>query len=237
MIYLTLDKGTHKVKWTAPQGRHEVTYEKWKEAYPHIKLAEEAAQLLEDGENEKATMKAIESICRTIASLSDGITYEDLMKCKWDYVSNLFMTCFDWLSKEKAKTNFIIDGVKLDVPDYSKATAGQFMDVMALMEQVKEDSDIDKGLIIAAVYCRQTPYVDDEIDLNKRKEWLKQHAKADLFYSCAFFLRNFFQNCPIYSLHYSVAEVVERDSSCLVAWATSVYLQASRRAGFLSIRK
>jgi hypothetical protein len=238
MIQLSLNTGKETIKWTAPQGRHEVSYDKWNEAYQHIKIADEARELLEEGNSEKATLKAIESICKTIASLSDGITYEQLMKCKWDEINNLFLVCFKWIQQERPKKDFIVDGIRLVVPDFSQATAGQFMDVMQMMEQLKEeDNDIDKGIAIAAVYCRQTPYFQDMNTLSERKEWFKKHANCDLFYSCAFFLRSFYLNCPTYSPPSLVAEAVDRLTSTLNVWVTIHYLQASRNAGLLSTRK
>jgi hypothetical protein len=223
--------GIEKVKFKVPEGRHEVSYDKWMNAYPYIKLAEEAQQALDLGDNLTATQKSIESMTHVICELSEGIRYDQLIKIKMDKINNLFLTAFNWLGNERPKKEFNINGKKFIIPEFINASAGDFMDCTALIQVLNENvAEEEKGLIIGAVYMRDGQYIQDLQSINERKEFLKKYAKMDFFFSCSFFLLNSLQVLGIHSsLHLTHREELQKLISSLNEWATILYLQASQK--------
>lgn len=186
--YAVKVNGEETKEFRVPTGRHEVTYEQWKEAYTYFVMAEDARQDMEDGDVEGATKSAIESICRTIEALSDGITYEELMQVNWAKLENLFLIAFGWIQDEEPKTKFKINGKKFSIPDFMRGTAGDFMDVMSLLSSMKDIDESNKGIVVAAVYMREGEYYQDLQEIEQRIEFLKKYGRMDLFYSISFFL-------------------------------------------------
>jgi hypothetical protein len=231
MIFIELNGKEFKV----PQSRSEVTYSQWKEAYKHIHLADEAREAYEAGNDEKATILVIEHLASIISALSIGVTKDDLLQVKYEQLVNLHILHFKWISDEEPKTKFIIKGKKFDVPDFGKMSALQLMDCMALIQQMKEDDEIDKGVVIASIYCREQ-YVQDFEDLEAKQRWLKDNANLDLFYSCAFFLRSGLAHLPSYTLHHSLAEAVEMLTSTLNDWVSILYLQVLQKQPYSVIQ-
>lgn len=226
--------GNEKVKFKVPEGRHEVSYNKWMKAYPYIKLAEEAQQALDLGDNLLATQKSIESMTHTICELSEGIRYDQLIKIKMDKINNLFLTSFNWLGSERPKKEFTINGKRFIIPEFINASAGDFMDCTALIQVLNDNvADEEKGLIIGAVYMRDGQYIQDLQGINKRKEFLKKHAKMDFFFSCSFFLLNSLQTLGLLSsLHLTHRKELELLISSLNEWVTILYLQASQKRAY-----
>lgn len=186
--YAVKVNGEETKEFRVPTGRHEVTYEKWNQAYEYFVMAEEASRDMEDGDIEDATKRGIESICRTIESLSDGITYDELMQVNWAKLQNIFVIAFGWIQDEKPKTKFKINGRKFSIPDFMKGTAGDFMDVMSLLSSMKDIEESNKGIVVAAVYMREGEYYQDLQEIEERIEFLKKYGRMDLFYSISFFL-------------------------------------------------
>jgi len=186
--YAVKVNGEETKEFRVPTGRHEVTYEQWKEAYTYFVMAEDARSSMEDGDVEGATKSAIESICRTIEALSDGITYEELIQVNWSKLENLFLIAFGWIQDEEPKTKFKINGKKFSIPDFMRGTAGDFMDVMSLLSSMKDIDESNKGIVVAAVYMREGEYYQDLQEIEERIEFLKKYGRMDLFYSISFFL-------------------------------------------------
>lgn len=186
--YAVKVNGEETKEFRVPTGRHEVTYEQWKEAYTYFVMAEDARSSMEDGDVEGATKSAIESICRTIEALSDGITYDELMQVNWSKLENLFLIAFGWIQDEEPKTKFKINGKKFSIPDFMRGTAGDFMDVMSLLSSMKDIDESNKGIVVAAVYMREGEYYQDLQEIEERIEFLKKYGRMDLFYSISFFL-------------------------------------------------
>ena len=186
--YAVKVNGEETKEFRVPTGRHEVTYEQWKEAYTYFVMAEDARSSMEDGDVEGATKSAIESICKTIEALSDGITYDELMQVNWSKLENLFLIAFGWIQEEEPKTKFKINGKKFSIPDFMRGTAGDFMDVMSLLSSMKDIDESNKGIVVAAVYMREGEYYQDLQEIEERIEFLKKYGRMDLFYSISFFL-------------------------------------------------
>ena len=186
--YAVKVNGEETKEFRVPTGRHEVTYEQWKEAYTYFVMAEDARSSMEDGDVEGATKSAIESICRTIEALSDGITYDELIQVNWAKLENLFLIAFGWIQDEEPKTKFKINGKKFSIPDFMRGTAGDFMDVMSLLSSMKDIDESNKGIVVAAVYMREGEYYQDLQEIEERIEFLKKYGRMDLFYSISFFL-------------------------------------------------
>jgi len=186
--YAVKVNGEETKEFRVPTGRHEVTYEQWKEAYTYFVMAEDARSSMEDGDVEGATKSAIESICRTIEALSDGITYDELMQVNWSKLETLFLIAFGWIQDEEPKTKFKINGKKFSIPDFMRGTAGDFMDVMSLLSSMKDIDESNKGIVVAAVYMREGEYYQDLQEIEQRIEFLKKYGRMDLFYSISFFL-------------------------------------------------
>tara|TARA_R110002020_G_scaffold477_2_gene2420 strand:+ start:1110 stop:1769 length:660 start_codon:yes stop_codon:yes gene_type:complete len=201
--YAVKVNGEETKEFRVPTGRHEVTYEQWKEAYTYFVMAEDARRDMEDGDVEGATKSAIESICRTIEALSDGITYDELMQVNWSKLENLFLIAFGWIQEEEPKTKFKINGKKFSIPDFMRGTAGDFMDVMSLLSSMKDIDESNKGIVVAAVYMREGEYYQDLQEIEQRIEFLKKYGRMDLFYSISFFLlsslRSFSLDTPQHS--------------------------------------
>jgi len=217
--------GEEKKEVLTPTGRHEVTIEQWDKAYKWLDLAAEANQDFEDGNTDEAQRKIVASICGTIEALSIGITYDELIQIKWDKVNKLFMIAFSWLQEEEPKKEFKIKGKKFYVPDFMRGTAGDFMDVMSLLSALKENEEHEKGLLIAAIYMRDGEYYQDLEEINARVEFLREHGRMDLFYSCAFFLLNslkiFNQITPQPLV---LLEEMAKLTSTLNSWGSTLYL-------------
>jgi len=231
MIFIELNGKEFKV----PQSRSEVSYSQWKEAYKHINLADEAREAYEAGNDEKATILVIEHLASIVSSLSIGVTKEDLLQVKYEQLVNLHILHFKWISDEEPKTKFIIKGKKFDVPDFGKMSALQLMDCMALIQQMKEDDEVDKGVVIASIYCREQ-YTQDFEDLQAKQQFLKDNANLDLFYSCSFFLQSGLAHLPSYTLHHLLAEAVEMLTSNLNDWGSILYLQVLQKQPYSVIQ-
>ncbi len=201
--YAVKINGEETKEFKIPTGRHEVTYEQWKEAYTYFVMAEDARASMEDGDVEGATRSAIESICKTIEALSEGITYEELIQVNWSKLENLFLIAFGWIQEEEPKTKFKINGKKFSIPDFMRGTAGDFMDVMSLLSSMKDIDESNKGIVVAAVYMREGEYYQDLQEIEERIEFLKKYGRMDLFYSISFFLlsslRSFSLDTPQHS--------------------------------------
>lgn len=223
---------TQKEFWI-PTGRYDITYKQWNEAYPFIQLADEAMKDFEAGNTLDAQRKSIESICRVIAALSKGITYEELIMVEWDKINNLFVTQFAFLQREAPKEIFEIKGRKFSIRTFEKGTAGDFMDCTDLLKQIEQSSEIDKGILIAAVYLRDGEYYQDLQAIEERISWLKEHARMDVIYACSFFLLNFMRKWgESMQRHSAVVAELEKGMSTLNAWVTTLYLQTLRPQAF-----
>jgi hypothetical protein len=231
--YRITANGKEKKIVKLPTGRHEVTLEQWNDAYKYVELAVEANRLFEEGKLEESQAKVIESMCGTIASLGEGITYDELLNVEFNKINNLFLIQFGWLSEEKPKRNFKIKGKKFSVPKFEQGSCGDFMDVMSLLAMHEEYNDAEKGLLIAAVYMRNGEYYQDLEEINQRIEFLKKYGRMDLFYSCAFFL---FSSLKSYKIdtrrHSAVVKELENLTSTLVSWATILYSQTLQNAEY-----
>jgi hypothetical protein len=217
-----------------PDGRHEVTIEKWNEAYKWMEQSAQAEQLFEDGDYEKSQMLLVESMCGTMEALSTNLLRSDLMQMDFDKVNNLFLMQFAWLTNESPKKNFKIKGKKFSVPNFKEGSIGDFYDAMSTMQKLKENEDADRGVVIAAVYMRQGEYYQDLQEIDDRIEFLKEHGRMDLFYSCAFFFLNSLKKHKghISPPSHLVAEL-ERLTSHLNGWATILYSQIRLKQGYL----
>lgn len=231
---ITTPKGIKEVK--TPQGRHEVSYDTWVNAYKYIQLAQEADNLYQDGQYYEASEKAIESICRIMCALSEGLEYQDLIMVNHDKINNIFITLFAWLQNEQPKKEFIINGNRYSMPSFINDSAFEFMDTLQMLQQIDGASEADKGLIIAAIYLRDHVYVDDLQEIEARKEYFKKHAKMDLFYSCAFFLRSSIMRLGRSSLQLSKLPELELLTSNLAHWVSILYLQALQKHKYSPIR-
>lgn len=215
-----------KTKYTAlmPDGRHEVTLDQWNAAYPYLKDTQKAAQLNEDGDIVNAQIMLVKSMCGTMAALSENLEYEDLININFDKLNNLFLMQFSWLTNEKPKKEFNVKGRKFNIPNFETGSAGDFMDVMSLISALGDNEDADKGLAIAAIYMREGDYDQDIDKIMERKEFLKEHARMDLFYSAAFFLRNSLKAhkeniiAPL-----TLVWEIEKLASVLNGWGTILY--------------
>ena len=221
MIKLEISNG---VKFKLPEGRHEVTYDQWSEAIKQIKEIDEAQNLYESGDYSQSNSKVIRAMSKMIVALSDGnVKEDDLLNCEWDKVNNIFATCFSWIHNEPPKKEFIVNGKTLVIPNFNNTTGLQLMDATAYLQQIDEAEDHEKGLVIATIYTSEK-YTQDLVEYEKRKEWLKKYAKLDLFYSCAFFLRNTMKKLPLYIPQPLVVQEVEKLTKRLNALATTLYL-------------
>ena len=225
----------NKTKFKIPQGRHEVSYDQWKNAYAGIKKAEEAKQAYEDGDNEQATILTIEHMADIISKLSIGVTTKEILQAPFDQITNLFITKFDWIWNEEAKAKFKIKGKYFDIPNFGRMSGMQLMDCMQLIQQMEGDDEIDKGLIIASIYT-QEKYEQDFENLEAKKQFLKDNAKLDLFFACAFFLRSGIQNLKGYTLPASIGAEVESLTSTLNDWVCILYLQVLQKREYSPIQ-
>jgi len=221
--------GVEDKEFLLPTGRHEVTLTQWNEAYTYLALAEEARTDEENGEFELSHKKIVQSICGTMASLSHGITYEDLLQVDWDKINNLFLIAFDWLQKESPKKEFKIKGKKFVMPNFMTGSAGDFQDCMDMIRQLKDHEEADKGLLVAAIYMRDGEYYQDLEEINARISFLKEHGRMDLFYSCGFFFLSSLRRFKIHTQQPLIVEELERLTQPLNAWATTLYLRLSQR--------
>lgn len=216
-----------------PDGRHEVTLEQWNKAYEYLDMAIKANDLLEEEKNEESQLLAIESMCGTMASLSRNLNKYDLMHMNKDKVNNLFLIQFAWLSNERHKREFNVNGKKFLIPNFAKGTCGDFMDAVSLLSSYGEHEDSEKGLVVAAIYMRQGEYYQDIEEINERMEFLKKYGRMDLFSSAAFFLLSSLRNHKIdMRQHSNLKKEMEKLTSTLNAWATILYSQASQNRAF-----
>ena len=192
----TLHKGSDKVSFKCPSGRHEVTYDKWSKAYEYTKFIEE----IKEEENEfKAAKLTLEYMCRMIAALSDGISYDELLQCNHEQINNIFRISFDWLQNEQPKRRFKVNGKNFEIPNYERRSSGEFMDAMDLINAMQTDDFAFMGCELAAVYLHEEGF-DSSADrfekIEERKEFFKQYGRMDLFYSVGFFFAQFNESLP-----------------------------------------
>ena len=234
--YNLTENGESKLTLLVPEGRHEVSYDQWKDAYQYIEMAQEAKDDFDNNLLIDATKKSVESITRLMSCLCSGVEFEELRNVPYDKLNNIFILEFGWLSKEDPKKKFNINGRTFEMPDFSKKSAGDFMDVMDLIGQVNDKKDdAELGLIIAAIYLREGDYKQDIDKINERKEFLKRYAKMDVLYSAGFFLTNSLNNLDkstLQLLAHQVEKELVRITSSLHAWATILYLQASQKVEY-----
>ena len=232
---LTTPQGNKKIK--IPQGRHEVSYSQWMEAYKYIMLGEEAQQDLDNNEHAKASRKAIESMARIVSALSNA-EYKDVINLTPDKLNNLFLLYFDWLNKELPKKEHKIKNRIFVIPDFTKGSAGDFMDSMDLLGMVEDSkNDIELGLTIASVYLKEKKdkgeYKQDLEEIEKTKQFIKDNAKMDVLYSCAFFFLNFSKDLkPLIQQPLEVREELEKLISNLNGWVTILYSQVSQKVDY-----
>ena len=234
--YNLTENGESKLTLLVPEGRHEVSYDQWKDAYQYIEMAKESKEAFDNEQFVEATKKSIESLTRLMTALCEGVTYEQLRNVPYNKLNNIFIIEFGWLSKEKPKKKFKINGRAFEIPDFSKKTAGDFMDVMDLITQINDKKDdAELGLIIAAIYLREGEYEQDIDKINERKEFLKRYAKMDVLYSAGFFFSSSLQNLDK-SIPQHLASQVEKEllriTSFLAGWVTILYLQASQKVEY-----
>ncbi len=224
MIKLTIGSK----KFSCPQGRHEVTYEQWSKAYEGIQKVEEAKQSYEEGDDIKATQLIVEHVCHIVSSLSVGVSKDDLLKANFEQVNNLFLVYFSWIWDEEPKRKLKIKGKEFDIPDFGKRSGLELMDCMQLLQQMDSDNDAEKGLVIASIYAEEK-YKQDFEGLEQKKQWLKDNAKLDLFYSCAFFLRSGTKTLGKSILPPSIEQEVAKLTSTLNDWVCTLYLQVLQK--------
>jgi hypothetical protein len=200
-----------------PEGRHEVTLEQWNKCFAHMPLIVEAKDKALSGDELGAEVQAVEYSARIISILS-GAKYEDILNINTKQLSNLFEIFLAWFNDTRPpKTNFTIKGRLFSVPDFSKQTAGEFMDCMSLLTQINSDNEIEKGLVIASIYCRENgAYVQDLEAIKERQEFFKKYARMDFYYSCSFFLQSSLRIYGRYTMQpLTVREALERVTSTL----------------------
>lgn len=219
--------GVDTKEFHLPTGRHEVTITQWREAYKYLQLADDAREAEDEGKFEEAQSKIIQSIVGTIASLSHGITYDELMQVNYTKLNNLFLTQFAWLQNEQPKKEFKIKGKRFVMPNFMKTSAGDFQDCMDLLKMLKEEEEPDKGLVIAAIYMRNGEYYQDLEEIKARIEFLREHGRMDLFYACSFFFLNSLRAFKITSLQPLAVAEMEKLTQPLNAWASMLYLRVS----------
>lgn len=209
-------------KFALPEGRHEISYGQWTNCFEQLPLIQQAQDLSDAGKMEEAEKLAIEYSAKIISYLSDA-DYEDVLKVHPNQLANLFNIFLTWMQDTTdPKQRFKIRNRYFEVPVFGKATAGEYMDVMSLLGQIKRDDDIDRGLVIASIYCREKDkgYTQNLEEIEERKQFFKQYAKVDLFYSCAFFLRNSLRMLKKYTLQPLDKKEVEKLTSTLSVWDT-----------------
>lgn len=222
---LTIDG--HAKTFYLPTGRHEITIDKWRKAYKYMEMSDKAQYLLDEGKVLESQAMAIESICGTMCELSDGLEYRDLILAPWDKIYNLSLIAFDWIQKEKPKTEFKINGRRFIVPDFHRRSAGDFQDVTQMLQVMERENEADKGALIAAVYMRDGEYYQDLQEIQDRVEFVKKHAKMDLFYACSFFLLNSMRHFKVITQqHLEEVREMERLTSTSLNLATTLYFQA-----------
>ena len=234
--YILTENQTDKKTLLVPEGRHEVSYDQWNEAYKYLELSNKAKEAFEEGNYTEASLKGLESIARLISSLSSGVSYEELIKLPPIKLNNIFLLDFGWLANEKPKKKFTIKGRKFNVPNFSNASAGDFMDVMSMIMTIeKSKNEMDFGLMVAAVYMREGEYKQDEAAILERVEFLKKYAKMDVLYSAGFFLTNFLVNLRL-PIEQHLSKEAQKEllklTSSLSAWVTSLYSQALQKAEY-----
>lgn len=198
-------------KFQLPEGRHEITYSQWTKCYEQLPLIEKANDLMNGGKVEEAEKLAIEYSAKIISYLSE-CEYQDLLSVHPNQLANLFNIFLSWLQDTtEPPKRFKVRNRYFEVPHFNKATAGEYMDVMSLLGQIKSDDNIERGLVIASIYCREKDkgYAQDLEEIEERKEFFKKYAKIDLFHSCAFFLRSSLRIVGRYTLQHSDQQEVE----------------------------
>jgi len=234
--YTLTNNGKEILVLKVPEGRHEVSYDQWCEAYKYLDLAQESKKDFDDGNIFEATQKSIESISRLVSSLSTGVTYEQLIKVPYSKINNIFILDFGWLSSEMPKKSFKVKGKTFKIPNFSEKSAGDFMDVMDLIKQINDlKNDADLGLTIAAIYFREGDYKQDVEAINERKEHLKKYAAMDVLFSAGFFFSNSLMSLEksmLQHLELEVMEELEKLTSSLSGWGTILYLQALQKAEY-----
>ena len=74
-----------------PEGRHEVDYKKWSDAYVWINKAKEVQEEGEEGNKIIASKKAFDYIIRIMSILSDKITYAELVDAPALSIQNIWL--------------------------------------------------------------------------------------------------------------------------------------------------
>lgn len=229
MKVYTLKTDKEIIKFKVPIGMKDITYKQWDDTYKYMELAYQAEADFDKGDYDESLKKSVESICRTIAGLSEGITYEQLLNANMDKVMNLFKIDFDFLQREPIKKKFKIKGREIKLYDFNKRSAGDFMDAATLLQMAKEH-DADIGLMIAAVYMDSKEYKQDEQQIKDNIAFLKEHGRMDLFRSASFFLLNFIRNLSeLTQQHLGAVAEMERRTSILNVWAITLYSQALQK--------
>ena len=224
--------GKHKATALLPDGRKEVTLEQWNKAYPFLMDGIAAQGMFDEGDIEEAQIKIVQSMCNTMSALSTNLDYDDLINIDFDKLNNLFLLQFSWLTNESPKKNFKINGRNFSIPDFEAGSAGDFMDIMSLIQSLKDEEEADKGLAIAAIYMRQGEYYQDLNEIRDRMDFLKEYARMDLFFSCAFFLRSSLERHKTNIIAPLTLRLeVEKLASVLIGWATTLYLQTLQNPG------
>lgn len=224
------------LSFKTPVGRKEVSYKQWSDAYKHIKISLKAKEEYEKGNINKASMLSVESMARIICALSKGVKYEDLIKLPISKLNNLFILEFSWLSNELPKRKFKVKNLKVEIPNFNKASAGDFMDTMSYLNLIKDkENHAELGVVIAAIYSKGGEYYQDEDNINKRIEFFKEHAKMDLFYSASFFLTSSLVNLKIpikQHLSEKAQRVIVKTTSYLNAWVTTLCSPALQKVEY-----
>jgi hypothetical protein len=137
--------GLSKKDVKLPSGRHDVTIAQWVKAHEYLEIAIKANDLLNEGKFEESQKLAVESMCGTMSSLSEGLDMDDLLRMEMDKVNNLFMMQFSWLQNEVPKQKFKINGRKFQMPNFGERTCGDFVDTMSLLSVYENTRTQTKG--------------------------------------------------------------------------------------------
>lgn len=237
MKLYTLVSDSKKIKFKTPQGFNEISYTQWKKALPYLSEIDKVQNNLDSGEFEMANKVVVDSICHIIASLSHGVKYEELIKCDYIKVVNLFTLDFMFLQTKSENRIFNVGGKTITIPDFHKRSAGSFMDAMDLLKQADEN-DADVGVTLLSVYLQDAEYSQDIEKINQTKEWLIKNGRMDLFRSMSFFLLTFMSNSEIpIKRHSKIQTRLEQLTSTLKISDIMHFLRVLRKLGFYQITK
>lgn len=233
----TLVSNDKKIKFKVPQGFDEINYLQWKKALPYLLEIDKVQNNLDNGEFETANKVVVDSICHIIASLSQGVKCEELMQCDYVKIVNLFTLDFMFLQTKSEKRVFDVNGKTVVIPDFTKRSAGSFMDAMDLLKQADEN-DADVGVTLLSVYLQDAEYSQDIEKINQTKEWLIKNGRMDLFRSMSFFLLTFMSNSEIpIKRHLKIQTRLEQLTSTLKISDIMHFLRVLQKLGFYQITK